>query len=94
MVILILITIFYIFPAVLGFIIYYVHWCKNDEEGYTIEDMNLWMMRHTTISNVFDVFIPVFNWAILTFAISDVFGDDILNLRIRRNAKPTKTKRH
>lgn len=93
MVILIL-TIFYIFPAVLGFVIYYVHWCKNDEKGYTIEDMKLWMMRHTTISNVFNAFIPIINWAILAFAISDVFGDKFMNLRIRRNAKPTKTKGH
>jgi hypothetical protein len=93
MVILIL-TILYILPAVLGFIIYYVHWCKNDKEGYTIADMNQWMSKNVTLSDVRELFIPLFNWAIMIFAISDVFGDDILNLRIRRNAKPTKTKRH
>jgi hypothetical protein len=92
--VLLIIFIMYVLPAVAGFVIYYVHWCKNDEEGYTIEDMKLWMMKHTTISNVFNAFIPIINWAILTFAISDVFGDKFMNLRIRRNAKPTKTKRH
>ena len=92
--VLLIIFIMYVLPALVGFVIYYVHWCKNDKEGYTIEDMNLWMTRNATINNIFDIVIPLFNWAILFFAISDVFGDDILNLRIRRNAKSTKTKRH
>lgn len=92
--VLLIIFIMYVLPAIVGFIIYYVHWCKNDEEGYTIEDMNLWMSRNVTLSDVRELLIPLFNWAIMMFAVSDVFGDDILNLRIRRNAKPTKTKRH
>ena len=84
----------YVFPAIVGFIIYYVHWCKNDEEGYTIEDMNRWMSRNVTLNDIRELLIPLFNWVIMMFAFADVFGDDILNLRIRRNAKSTKTKRH
>ena len=92
--VLLIIFIMYVLPALVGFVIYYVHWCKNDEEGYTIEDMNRWMSRNVTLSDVRELLIPLFNWAIMIFAFTDVFGDDILNLRIRRNAKPTKTKRH
>ena len=92
--VLLIIFIMYVLPAIVGFVIYYVHWCKNDEEGYTIEDMNRWMSKNVTLSDVRELLIPLFNWVIMMFAFTDVFGDDILNLRIRRNAKSTKTKRH
>ena len=84
----------YVFPALVGFIIYYIHWCKNDKEGYTIADMNLWLSKNVTLSDVRELLIPLLNCAIMVFAFTDVFGDDILNLRIRKNAKPTKTKGH
>ena len=92
--VLLIIFIMYVLPALVGFVIYYVHWYKNDKEGYTIADMNRWMSKNVTLSDVRELFIPLFNWAIMIFAFTDVFGDDILNLRIRRNAKPTKTKGH
>lgn len=56
--------------------------------------MNRWMSKNVTLSDVRELLIPIFNWAIMMFAFTDVFGDDILNLRIRRNVKPTKTKGH
>lgn len=90
----IILLLFYVLPIVLGFIIYYIHWSKNDEDGCTIEDMNLWMTRNVSINNIFEIFIPLINWAILVFAISDVFGDSLMNLRIKKHAKSTKTKGH
>lgn len=92
--VLVIIFIMYVFPALVGFIIYYIHWCKNDKEGYTIADMNLWLSKNVTLSDVRELLIPLLNCAIMVFAFTDVFGDDILNLRIRKNAKPTKTKGH
>lgn len=92
--VLLIVFIMYVLPALVGFVIYYVHWCKNDKEGYTIADMNRWMSKNVILSDVRELLIPLFNWAIMIFAFTDVFGDDILNLRIRRNAKSTKTKGH
>ena len=92
--ILFIVFIMYILPASVGFVVYYIHWCKNDKEGYTIADMNLWLSKNATLSDVRELLIPLLNWAIMVFAFTDVFGDDVLNLRIRRNVKPTKTKRH
>lgn len=56
--------------------------------------MNLWMSKNVTLSDVRELLIPLFNWAIMMFAFTDVFGDKMLNLKIRRNAEFTKTKRH
>lgn len=92
--VLLIVFIMYVFPALVGFVIYYIHWCKNDKEGCTIADMNQWMTKNVTLSDVRELLIPLFNWAIMIFAFTDVYGDDILNLKIRRNANTTKTKGH
>lgn len=55
--ILVWLLILYVLPALISFWIYYAHWCKNTDEGSTIEDMDNWLKENVSGTVVWSCFI-------------------------------------